>query len=335
MAAFDFGECVLPTPSERIPKSKIPRLALCEGLCVKLLDEIVDLLSNEKGSLTDALLKTKVVLHKIGHKELVEWVNDELNGYAQGREVPTYRVIPARVVGNLQNAAFIYERHTLPISHLSEKERKHFSTNEMRESIRVLEEFAAKPDGHLIHPIAPELYSKLGEALDNVWVQKAWVQMEPTQIMNTLIEVRSRLLDFALNLQDKLGDTENDTDAKQVAQTFDARAMFQHTVIGDNATFVLGDHNATTIKNSVKKGDFGSLSAALRGYGVSNEDIDSLEASIDQDNGAVDVEKKSFGPAVRGWMSEMMGKAVNAAWNIELSIAGGLLTNALQAYYFS
>ena len=302
---------------------------------MKLLNEIVDLLSDEKGSLTDALLKTKVVLHKIGHKELVEWVNDELNGYSQGKEVPKYRVIPARVVANLQNAAFAYSNQTLPISHLSEKERKHFSANEMRESIRVLEEYVAKPNGHLIHPIAPELYSKFNKVLDNVWILDAWIQMEPTQIMNTLIEVRSRLLDFALSLQDKLGDTENDADAKQVAQTFDARAMFQNTVIGDNATFVLGDNNATTIKNSIKNGDFGSLASMLKGYGVSEEDINSLETSISQDIGAVDVEKKLFGPSVKGWMSKMLDKAINASWNIELGMAAGLLTNALQAYYFS
>jgi hypothetical protein len=302
---------------------------------MKLLNEIVDLLSDQKGSLTDALLKTKVVLHKIGHKELVEWVNDELNGYPQGKSVPTYRVIPARLVGTLQNAAYRYNDQTLPISHLPEKLRKEFSNNEMRESISVLEEFAAKPTGHLIHPIAPELYSKIGEALVNVWVADAWIQMEPTQILNAIIEVRSRLLDFALSLQDKLGDAENDADTKQAAQMFDARAMFQHTVIGDNATFVLGDHNDTTIRNSVKKGDFGSLASMLKNYGVSDEDISYLEISIEHDIDDVDAEKKLFGPAVKGWMSKMLEKAINASWNIELGVAAGLLTNALQAYYFS
>lgn len=47
---------------------------------MKLLNEIIDALSSQDSSLTDALLKTKVLLHKIGHKELVEWVNRELNG---------------------------------------------------------------------------------------------------------------------------------------------------------------------------------------------------------------------------------------------------------------
>jgi len=302
---------------------------------VKLLNEIVDLLSNKSVSLTDALLKTKVVLHKIGHKELVEWVNDELNGYPQGKNVPTYRVIPARLVGTLQNAAYRYYDQTLPVSHLPEKLRKEFSNQEMRESISVLEEFAAKPKGHLVHPIAPELYSKIGEALENVWVADARIQMNPTQMMNAIIEVRSRLLDFVLGLQDKLGDAENDVDALQAAKTFDARAMFQHTVIGDNATFVLGDHNATYIKNSVKKGDFGSLASLLKSHGIGEDDIQSLKVSIEQDTDAVDAEKKLLGPSVRGWMLKMLEKAINASWNIEVGIAAGLLTNALQTYYFS
>ena len=50
---------------------------------MQLLKDIVALLSDKDGSLTGALLKTKVLLHQIGHKELAEWVNDELNGYGE------------------------------------------------------------------------------------------------------------------------------------------------------------------------------------------------------------------------------------------------------------
>ena len=302
---------------------------------MKLLNEIIDLLSAEKGSLTEALLKTKVVLHKIGHKELIEWVNDELNGYPADKSVPPYRVIPARTVGTLQNIAFIYNNQTLPISHLSEKQRKHFSENEMRESIRVLEEYASNSTGHLVHPIAPELYSLLSKALDNVWVSNAWIQMEPTQIMNAVVEVRSRLLDFVLSLHDKLGDTDTDMAAKQVGESLDVPALFQDTVIGDNATIIIGDNNATTIRNSVKAGDFESLAAVLKKHGVGTDDISALEAAIHEDRNIVDAEKRAFGPAVKRWMSTMMGKAVDTAWAIELGVAGGLLTNALQTYYFS
>jgi hypothetical protein len=39
-----------------------------------LLDEIIELLSSEQHSLTEALLKTKVLLHQIGKKDLAGWV---------------------------------------------------------------------------------------------------------------------------------------------------------------------------------------------------------------------------------------------------------------------
>lgn len=43
---------------------------------MKLLNEIIDLLSNEGGSLHGALLKAKVLLHRIGQQQLVGWVID-------------------------------------------------------------------------------------------------------------------------------------------------------------------------------------------------------------------------------------------------------------------
>lgn len=48
---------------------------------MKLISEIVDTHSSNTGKLSDALIKTKVLLYNIGHKELVPWVNNELNGY--------------------------------------------------------------------------------------------------------------------------------------------------------------------------------------------------------------------------------------------------------------
>jgi hypothetical protein len=157
--------------------------------------------------------------------------------------------------------------------------------------------------------------------------------MEPTQILHTLTEVRSRLLDFVLGLHEKLGNVE-EKDMKEAGKQVDADALFQHTIIGDNATFVIGNQNVTTIKSSVKKGDFASLSAALKERGVGDEDIAALQVAIDHDAGNVDVQKQEFGPAVKGWIKGMMGKVVDAAWNIELGIAAGLLTEGIKAFYF-
>lgn len=273
-------------------------------------------------------------MHKIGHQDLVEWVNAELNGYPKDKPVPSYRIIGSRLEGNLQNMAYIQRSLALPTGHLPEKLRNYFHKTEMRESISVLEQFSVGEGMHLKMPVPPELHAEIEKALDGAWVQSMWIRMEPTQIAHGLTVVRSRLLDFILGLQDKLGNVE-DSDVKEAAKNIDAPALFQHTVFGDNTTIVVGNKNTTTINNVVKKGDFDSLAALLKEKGIPGDDIAALKAAIDEDKETVDYGKKQFGPQVKAWIKNMWGKAVDFSWQVDIGGAGGLLANALQAYYFS
>lgn len=299
---------------------------------MRLLQEIVNLLSDKNGSLTDALLKTKVLMHRIGHKELVDWVNDELNGYVSRSPVPAYRVVPVRLAGNLRNIAWYYQNQNLPTGHLSEEERRYLTLNELRESIRVLEEYASKPTGQLIHRLAPEFFGKLSEAFDGGWVESAWTEMAPTQVMNVLVEVRSRLLDFALNLQGELGDVTEDK-LKDVAKGIDAPGMFTSAVFGDNATFVFGNSNQTSITNAINRGDFAAMAKAFTEKGVSEADVAELKAAVDEDDPIAVSETKQFGPKTKGWMTTMSAKAIDGVWGIGIGAAGNLLADTIGRYY--
>ncbi|AYY59867.1 hypothetical protein [Burkholderia multivorans] len=300
---------------------------------MQLLKDIVTLLSDKDGSLTDALLKTKVLMHRIGHKELAGWVNDELNGYAADKPVPDYRTIRVRLHGNVSNMAWRHTGTQLPIAHLPKEVQERFCIEKLRQSIQVLEQLS-KSDGSLSRPIAPEWYSTLakGAIESSFHIDSAWVQFEPTQIVNALIEVRSRLLDFALNLQGELGDVAEDN-MKEAAKGVDAAGMFASAVFGDNATVVIGSNNETTITNTVTKGDFTALAKAFKDTGVSETDVDELKAAIDGDNPGTVTETKQFGPKVKAWMAKMSQKAIDGAWSIGIGAAGNLLADALGRYY--
>lgn len=60
--------------------------------------------------------------------------------------------------------------------------------------------------------------------------------MQPLQIKNGISQVRSRLLDFTLNLRDKIGGAE-EKEVKAVAAKNDVPGMFHGAVFGDNTTF--------------------------------------------------------------------------------------------------
>lgn len=307
-----------------------------------LLVEIINLLSDEKGSLNQSLLKTKILLHKIGHQELTSWVNDELNGYGEGKDVPKYRVIGARVHGNLSNGGWRAENALIPIRHLSESIRASLETEKLRQALSVLEQFANTRTGSLIRNLPPEYNSSLGKSLGNgYWIESAWVQTECVQVVQVVTEIRTRLLDFILELQNKLGENVTDATIKKDSVDIDTPAMFAHSIFGgnptfgDNTTFVLGHGNSQQVTNTSVKGDFDALVKQLTNAGVEKEDIEILKTAIGADANAPDHIEKKFGPSVKKWMHQMMGKAIDLSWQIELNIAGGLLANALQAYYFS
>jgi hypothetical protein len=299
---------------------------------MKLLDEIIDLLADENGSLNAALLKTKVLMHMIGHAELAEWVSDELNGYPKDKPVPDYRIIGGHLAGNIQNAAMIQSNVNLPTYHLPKKLKTWLESHELREAMSVLQDMASgKPGASLRMPLSPEIGAQIDKGMDGYWVQKCWVEMQPLQIKNGISQVRSRLLDFALNLRDKIGGVE-EKEVKALAAATDVSGMFHGAVFGDNATVVVGNENRIKVNN--QKGDFDALAKLLTTKGVSEHDVGELKAAVAADEGKVDIVNKSFGPAVKVWIREMMRKAVEATWQIELGVAGGLLTEALKAYYF-
>jgi len=303
------------------------------AFAMKLLDEIIELLSDRQASLSAALLKTKVLMHRIGHKELADWVNDELRGYDKDKPVPAYRIIPTRLVGNYQNIAYRATEQTLPTGHLPEKLRKDFSRDELRQSVEVLEKQTQDAKGSLIRPIAPEFYGAIEKAfVKGNWIDSAWIQMEPTQLLNTLVEIRSRLLDFALNLQDELGDMPED-DMKEAAKGIDANGIFHAAVFGDNTTIIVGNENKTTVTNTVTKGDFKSLAETFRKAGVEEADIVELDAAVREDDAAAVVATKQYGPRVKTWMATMTGKAIDGVWALGLSAGAQVLGTAIGAYY--
>jgi hypothetical protein len=301
---------------------------------MEIIDEIIKVLTHESSSLIDALMKTKILLHKISHKELVEWVNNEINGYSSGKPLPPYRIIHGRLFGNIWNLAGKVDNQILPTSQLPDEIQKKINYIQIPQSIKVIEEYARNFTSSLKSPLTPDYFGVIQLCIKrDSRITDAWIQTESTQYLNMITEIRSRLLDFILEIQDNLGAIDEDS-IEEAAKKIDFQALFQNTVIGDNNTFVIGDSNKTTIKYSVKYKDFDSLSKTLSENGIENHDIDTLQVAIKKDENAVDIENKKFGPEVKKWLSQMMNKAIHASGQIELAIVANLLTNALTAYYF-
>lgn len=299
---------------------------------MKLLDELVTLLSDEKSSLPGALLKTKVLLYQIGQKELVEWVNKELNGYVDNDELPEYRIIHTKVVGTVVNIAYRYQNFDLPTMHLEEKWRRRFTQARLGQSLGSLERLQEGDGQSISFPVPVELTSLFTKALERGnHVESAICVANISQIDNIFTQVRSRLLDFVLQLKDEFGDLPEEEVKPGAPGTANAANLFHSAVFGDGATIVVGNNNVQHVNSHNKTGDMDGLLEALRKFGVNEPELVRLQSAIAED--PQPTQQTGLGPQVRAWISRQFERAASAAWNIELGIAGGLLTTALQNYY--
>lgn len=217
-----------------------------------LLDDIISLLSNENASLSDALLKTKILLHQIGEKELSAWVANELNGYPNNSDVPPYRILPSHVMANLSNPVSRYTRHPIPVGHLNEKFRESLVRSRMPQSLSVLERLA-KQDS-VERPIPMEFNHELGKKLGNSFsIERAWCEIAGHDINGILLQIRSRLLDFLLGLKDNIGESGTGSELREKSNSMDTKSMFNNAIFGAGSNFmiVVGDRSSVNATQNI------------------------------------------------------------------------------------
>ncbi|WP_423828452.1 hypothetical protein, partial [Staphylococcus aureus] len=85
--------------------------------------------------------------------------------------------------------------------------------------------------------IPMEMNGLLSKNLANGYiVQRAWCEIPMASASNILMQVRSRLLDFILELSGEFSSANTDEEIKDKASNFDASNLFNHTIFGDNTT---------------------------------------------------------------------------------------------------
>lgn len=296
-----------------------------------LANEIISLLSDENSSLSQVLLKTKVFLHEIGKKELAEWVNYELGGYPDEVPLPEYRTLDSRVLGDLIAPGWKACSQPLPIMHLEADYRAHIERTEVREAVQLVEELASREQGTLRRFFPPEAYNRLGSNVGNGWhVNAAWSEVSVLSIKNILVQVRSRLLEFMLELRDTVENNGGTEITKANTSVIDTASMFKKAIFGDNTTIIVGDNNRQNVDSEVHENDFDSLKRALTAIGVPDDELSKLKEAVDEDTAKVG--RASFDGKTGRWYTSLVGKAASGA----LKIARGILTTvgaqALAAY---
>ncbi len=186
----------------------------------------------------------------------------------------------------------------------------------------------------LMREMPPETYGFLNKGLGNGFrIERAWCQTPCHDVQGVLTQVRSRLLDFILELKENIGDTRDEQSIKQKVGAADSAAMFRQALfgnVGDYATIILGSHNTLAITNAVNVGDLVSLTQALTKAGFPDEEVESLRDAIadDENSGGVALSNGKTG----GWLLRVMERAAKGGLKIGADVATHVATTALNKY---
>ena len=273
---------------------------------MKLIDEIIEILSSENCNLENALIKTKILLHKMGEKQLLTWVNQELNGYDDIRILPNYRKINCIVVGSFNNYKIGYTNRPIPIMHLKDNEIDFVTNIEFSDSISMIEELSSGDD--IIYfalglEFAPLLTKSIDSSLQITNLKK---QVAKAQILGVLTQIRSRLLEFILDISEKIPDDISDKDIKSISKGIDIKEILNNAIFDGNITINIGDNNKN--KSIQTNNDFEYLLEKLKNYKLNSEDLEELKESIEEDKTTINHDKKEFGKNVKNWLQNISTK---------------------------
>jgi hypothetical protein len=162
-----------------------------------LVEELQRDALNHHARLSDVLRKAKAIAVKLDLPELEKWVENELNGYQSGADVPDYRVI----IGQLQG--FNPFHGWRPVQFNSTATEQKFTKRHITSQVAELESLVDRSsDGQLQVPLSAEAQRLIRDATGFDF--EFTTAMSANEVVGILDAIRNALLDWSLKME-KLG----------------------------------------------------------------------------------------------------------------------------------
>jgi AbiTii len=302
------------------------------GLMATLLDEIIELATDDKQPLTVLLRKCLVLAHQLKNDRLKAWANQELNGYESADGLPEYRIVGAHAIGDFSGRFQSgLKNWTIPPAVLEEKHRDFARTVYLVQAIGVYEDVARKADNEgaiqFDWPANLTLYYQQRIKFNQPMALNHARQIVAKHSIIELVDtIRNRTLNMALELQSELGEQDlkkiTPADKEQVDRTITTIIYGGTNVFASDQSQV----NANISQQIINVGNREELDSVLKRSGLSNEDLAELSEAEKEDG------PQKMGTGVMGWIKKTAPKVLAGGVKIGTEVGQKLLTEWLKQY---
>jgi hypothetical protein len=300
---------------------------------MSLLKEIQDAAVDSSADLSMLLRKCRILASRLNHVELKNWVQHELDGYPDEATLPAYRVLAVQSKGHFVGAYGREARNApIPSGIFGEKVRPLLATTQMRDSVSSLADLL-RGDAVLFREewpadVLPHFHGKIYEGM---MLAQAWKEMSRGAVLGILETIRSRVLNFALEIESAnagAGDAMPGTEPipqKVVTQ------IFTTNITGNVGNFAPGSsHFKQRADFQIAAGDAKQLRQIVESLGLSSEDAAELEEAIHADPPLV--AKQPFGKAVGAWMGKALSRAAQGMLKVSTEVAAETLSRTIKDF---
>lgn len=292
-----------------------------------LLDEIINLATDDKQPIAVLLRKCVVLAHRLKNDQLKIWANKELNGYGTDDELPDYRKVPAITQGFFIGPGWSQMKALIPPSSLDEPHRQFARETHLTQGISAYEQATSHgKSGEATIPWPPDLVVHYQDRIiDMMHLHSAFQEIPKSGLVELLDTVRTRVLNMALEIQGEVG--EDDPDLKHVEPASESR--INQTIIQNihgGQAFVSTGQSSMTVQQQNLTHNWENLAAALRASGVSEPELKELSGAVNQDG-------KTMGANVTGWIKKTAPKVLSGGVKVGIAIGQPLLTEFLKQYF--
>lgn len=290
----------------------------------KLVIELQQLAADGSISVAELLRRARIVASKLNLAFMNKWIESEMHGYGVDDTLPDYRVIKGDLVA--RNPV----THRLMPLRFDPKVTQNISTIPMRDSIGRIVELASSPEAQIeVHfdNEVEHMIRSMTSPFHQQWIVP-FVRLYGSQLLGVLDTVRSKILDWSLDLESKgiLGENMSFSDAEKKAASTNLTITNFSGNLNAISNSTVSSSKISQSNKAVAKGDVESLIAHLRANGIGDSDLDELRNAITEDSKTTN----GLGEKVLAWMGKINFKA--ATGEIATGAAGNLIATAIQAF---
>lgn len=310
-------------------------------MAMTIIEQIIDELTDSNNSLAIPMLKTKVLAARIGNVQLENWTNDELSGYRE-KEIPSYRIAKSSATCTMKQGYQIFENQPLPISLFDKKLIDTIMQYRFYDSIHTLDAQEKENKNGTIYKefgadFCAMMTKELSKAGQSFIIVSLRIEVHVSQITQILAEIRTKLLDFMLQLEREVPNLDDLIKNKLIMKenvNKKVEQIYNQTIISSSGfgnIITTGQGNTITSNINISRGNIEDLRRELGKYHIPEENIDEITQIVQEE--LPNSETNRFGDRVNNWIKKMIGKAVDGTWDIAVGVGSGLLVEIIKAYY--